>query len=135
VPYPGSSYLQCVKPCATDSDCPGRQFGRCDLRTGVCVACTRDAHCSGEEFEKLCDSARSRCVECLKNADCTGNTLGAKCKGNTCICSGATDCAANVHGKVCDGAYKICSCVKDSDCPAGSSCKPSSLGALVKLCK
>ena len=121
--------------CKTDKDCPSSETSHCNAKSGICVACTADAHCAGNSWEKLCDTTKHRCVECLKDVNCTANTLGSKCKGSICNCTADADCKGNLHGGVCDSKYKACSCIKDADCAGGKKCLTSKLSNRIKLCK
>ncbi len=133
--YPSAKYKVCSKPCATDADCPDAHNSRCDVKSGRCYPCTKEAHCAGNRWAKICHPYSFRCVECVGAPNCTAQTLGSKCKHSMCGCEAAADCTANVHGKLCDKYYKVCSCASDKDCPAGKKCDKTTLGTKIKLCK
>ena len=133
--YPNATYMVCASPCVADKDCPDAHNGHCDATSGRCFPCTKNAHCAGQTWAKICSLNSHRCVECVTNTDCTALTLGSTCKYSICGCVADTDCSASVHGKLCDKYYKVCSCAADKDCAAGKKCDKTTLGTKIKLCK
>ena len=135
VPYPGAQYKACMNKCKTDKECTASETPYCDLGTGLCLPCLKDAHCASNPWEHRCDTKWARCVECVADADCTAKTLGKVCKGSVCLCKTDAQCKGNEHGAVCDTLYQSCSCTKDTDCTGGKTCKASKMGQKIKLCQ
>ena len=75
-----SEKLRRCTACYENEHC--KAFGTafvCDVKTGRCIECARDADCSSGH----CDTFIGRCVACLSAADCGGDTpLCNIAKGN-----------------------------------------------------
>ncbi len=130
--------------CTADTDCPGQA---CNLFTGACVACVKDAHCKDggtcvdsvclakivctsdkdcTPLGKVCDDAAGACVECLASTDCTAGSIctpAKTCKEAPLPCASSKDCAAK--NQVCDKQVGVCvDCLDDADCTAAQFCTP-----------
>ena len=85
----------------------------------------------------LCTKKSGKCVECTKDEHCSKNpgSLGSKCdtKTNLCECAKDADCSGKLHGTKCDTKNKFCNCTTDSHCTAPAKCTGSLFGA--KVCK
>ncbi len=103
-------------------------------------ACSTDAdRCAAQDFERVCDTARSICVECLSAGDCQSNaSLGPTCQmsDNTCHCQGDEDCASNEGGGYCQPLVGACGCLTVEDCPTNTECKLLPyLGTGIRRCR
>ena len=109
------------RPCTADTACGGL---RCQVSTGVCVACLGDADCSG--VLGRCDTLRGSCVECNATAECPQrrgcDTVTKRCLD---LCLDGDD-ACPVSGFVCDGDRNLCiECTTSANCvgsPNGAVC-------------
>ncbi len=104
-------------PCADDTACGGL---RCQVTTGMCVACVGDTDCSGAL--RHCDTAQGICVECNNaSTDCAEHHV---CDQQTrrCVdtCNDGDD-RCPVSGFSCDVVHKIC-----TECDSLRPCKVSS---------
>lgn len=117
--------------CASDDDCSGGT-PRCHETSKICVACTANADCGGEDREcgadnrcrlkpgrcsqttdcavtpatPVCDTDAKRCVRCIQNLDC-GSNSEARCVDHACVtapdhCTWDSDCAGTPTTPRCD---------------------------------
>ena len=123
-------------PCIDDTTCGGL---RCEVSTGVCVACVGDKDCSGSR--RRCDLTRGVCAECNATTDCPqradcnlatkrcldvcdGDDLcpvsGFSCVGTVCVeCTNSENCNGASTGPLCDMAIGRCvECTGNAKCPA-----------------
>ena len=129
-------------PCQKDADCSAVPGLRCDVASGLCVACLGDGDCAAPS--KRCDSAWRACVACLGDSDCatrqrcdsTTRTCldtcfdfddrcplpGFVCEPTLglCIeCRTSVNCAGNPAGGRCDRDIGRCvACLSNAECPA-----------------
>ncbi|HET7542588.1 MAG TPA: hypothetical protein VFK05_22110 [Polyangiaceae bacterium] len=118
------------------SVCRSGHCGSNGVAEGTCVACTKDAHCSGDT--PVCDVAAGRCVQCSSSADCGGrqpicdreHSLCVECDGdkgssasNPCPSAAAPFCV--LKGADAGSCGK---CAADADCKGhlGNVCDPES---------
>lgn len=99
--------------CTDDTTCGGL---RCQVSSGMCVACVADADCSGAL--RHCDTAQGICVECNNAAtDCAEHHI---CEPETrrCVdtCNDGDD-RCPVSGFECDVVRKVC-----TECDATKPC-------------
>jgi len=132
-----------VGPCTAADAGSVCRSGRCgtigEVR-GICVNCSADAHCSGDQ--PICDQATGSCVECTSAENCGEKQPICDREHSTCVkCNGdkgssasnpcATDAApsCNLSGA---GQGTCGKCASDADCTdhVGKICDPT-LG----LCK
>lgn len=76
-----------------------------------CVACTEDAHCSGDD---VCDAPAGRCVRCTADSDCP--SVAPLCVENRCrTCAVSPQCPDRTASRC--GVDNFCrACVDDADC-------------------
>ena len=65
--------------CKSDAECPTGKH--CKASNGLCVECTGDAHCDGNENGNLCNAATNKCVQCAVDGDCAE---GQNCINHMC---------------------------------------------------
>ena len=140
LPYLGASYLHCQKPCTDDTTCAGKPgLLRCNSKTGACLPCLTDAHCSARPFAKFCEVtlAIKGCLQCKQDSHCSTASLGKICATTegTCYCTTAAHCSANLNGHRCHDSLQICSCKTHSDCPVGRKCTGTYKKLGVLLCE
>ncbi len=108
------------RPCTEDTACGGL---RCQVTTGVCVACLDDHDCAGALGR--CDTVQGICVECNATTECPQrrgcDTVTKRCL-DLCL-DGDDPCPAS--GFVCDGDRKIC-----IECTTSANCVGSSNGGV-----
>jgi hypothetical protein len=110
--------------CTDNSQCEGGA----QCRSGVCVECTTNLHCTNPA-EPVCETSQGVCVGCLNNAQCRNEEaahceLGPDAPANTlytCVgCVGNQDCTGDGKGlpPFCDTVRGgICSeCLGEADC-------------------
>jgi hypothetical protein len=123
-------------PCTDDSTCGGL---RCEVASGMCVACLGNTDCSGAL--PMCDVARGICVQCNGTADCPqkeGCNLATKrcldvcdgddicpvsgfsCVGTVCAeCTNSENCKGSSTGPLCDVSIGRCvECTGNAKCPS-----------------
>jgi hypothetical protein len=124
-------------PCGDDATC-GEGL-RCEVSSGMCVACLGDTDCSGSRGK--CDVARGICVECNGTTDCPqkegcnlatkrcldvcdGDDLcpvsGFSCVGTVCAeCTKSENCNGSPTGPLCDKSIGRCvECTGNAQCPS-----------------
>ncbi len=127
--------------CVSDATCSGL---RCDVASGLCVACLQDADCTASGRMR-CETTSHVCVACLNRPDCAKrqdcDTVTHRCleacfdgddpcptAGFTCSvdlgrcieCRTSANCAGSAGGGVCD--LPIGRCV---DCTSNAQCATS----------
>lgn len=65
--------------CKTDAECPTGKH--CKVSSGLCVECTGDSQCDGNENGNICDMASNKCVQCATDGDCQE---GQQCINKVC---------------------------------------------------
>jgi hypothetical protein len=133
LPLSSSSYKYCMKACTKDADCTlSSVLTKCNLGTGKCVACKRDADCTGTQNK--CDMGKGVCVGCKTNADCATSPDGSFCdtsgSSNYCKCKDDSNCkGAYPWGNKCNksgtATTGTCRCDTNANCtgnPNGPTC-------------
>jgi hypothetical protein len=82
-----------LKDCEAPAD-------HCDVASGTCVQCLKDADCAGFGHGR-CDTSSDTCVECLGDSDCAGSANGTHCLVSAGLCG---------------------PCATSADCPSGEAC-------------
>jgi len=96
--------------------CDGCPNGAC-VDGGVCVECTRDAHCP--TAKSRCDLESHVCVVCLPALDnCPSGQYCGPDKQCLKGCKDATSCASGV----CTSAHDCARCVQDDECSGQKLC-------------
>jgi len=128
-----------VGPCTAANAGSVCRSGRCATTgpvEGTCVACTDDAHCSGDT--PICNPSTGSCVECTSSDACSGSTpvcdrehsICTKCDGdrgssagNPCATDSAPFCFLTGADQGTCGK-----CASDAHCQGhvGNVCDPSS---------
>jgi Cys-rich repeat protein len=127
--------------CTSDATCGGL---RCEITSGLCVACLQDADCAGGA-NKRCEPTTHVCVACLNRPDCAKRqdcdtvthrcldacfdsddpcpTAGFVCSedlGRCIECRTSANCAGSAGGLVCDVPIGRCvQCTSNAQCPSG----------------
>jgi hypothetical protein len=113
----GSRCFFGVCGCYTSSDCDA---GVVCSSTNYCLpSCAVDGGTDCSAFSELCDLDSGLCLPCSSDDQCTGNDAGPRCLSyGNCGCLGAQDCGPT---GVCNSYSLACgSCGQDSDCPASA---------------
>jgi hypothetical protein len=112
--------------CTSDATCAPLGL-RCDLASGLCVACLESADCTTSARPR-CETGRGLCVQCLQTSDCPARET---CEASTHLCIDACfddDDPCPRPGTFCDQNLRLCvECKSDGDCASssrGRRCSP-----------
>ncbi len=119
--------------CLSDADCTSSPNGRaCDVKAGRCVACTKDANCSGAT--PACNVTKNACVACTKDTHCASGSCDVV--KNECVsCTSDAQCGGATP-RCKKGPKPACvACLSGADCTTGACsgntcCQPESCGEL-----
>jgi hypothetical protein len=112
-------------PCEADDDCsdlPGAP--RCEVDSGLCVACLTDDHCAGRQQRCHQSSGTCRFEACTTAADCAEYPDAPHCHTGSGLCQECTTDGHCADDELCrDG---LCQprgeCQRDSECGVAERC-------------
>jgi Cys-rich repeat protein len=144
-----------AQSCGSDAEC-APPSPRCELPSGVCVACLEDDDCAAGNVCALpanvcaercipsfcggslpvCDFGTGSCRPCTDDAACPAGAPHCLASGACVACRQNSDCSADEDGepRFCDPAGRCVECLDDGHCDdIGERCS-SYLGACAEPC-
>lgn len=108
--------------CLQDADCKTGGLGRCEPASHVCVACLNRPDCAKRED---CDTVTHRCLAACFDGDDPCPTAGFVCAedlGRCIECRTSANCTGSAGGPVCDVPIGRCvQCTSNAQCPSSKA--------------